>query len=323
MSGAPPAEERPLRLGVSSCLLGQEVRFDGGHKRDRFVTEALGRFAEWVPVCPELESGMGVPRPAMRLVRQGGQLRMREVVSGRDHTRRMQRFSAQRARALRGLELCGYVLKKDSPSCGMMRVKVYGAKRAAKRAGRGLYASALMEVFPNLPVEDEGRLDDPRLRENFIERAFAYRRLRRLFRGRWSNGQVVVFHTAHELQLMAHSPAAYRELGRTVAGLEGTPRAAFREGYQAGFMAALAHMASPGRNAHVLQHAAGHLEKLLDPASRAELAGLIEDYRRGLLPLVVPITLIAHHSRRHDVAYLRGQTFLEPHPSELMLRNHV
>jgi uncharacterized protein YbgA (DUF1722 family)/uncharacterized protein YbbK (DUF523 family) len=316
-------DERPIRLGVSSCLLGNEVRFDGGHKRDRFVTDLLGRFVEWVPVCPEIEVGMDTPRPALRLVGDGAEVRLVEIKSGRDHTKAMKRYSAQRVRGLRGLDLCGYILKKNSPSCGMTRVKVYGEKRMPTRQGRGLYASALMEAYPNLPFEDEGRLNDSKLRENFIERVFAYRRLSHLFRGRWTRVQVVAFHTAHKLQLMAHSTVAYRDLGRLVAGLKHTPRAVFREQYGRGFMEALAHVASRGRNANVLQHAAGHLRKNLDSASRAELAQLIHDYRQSLVPLVVPVTLIAHHVRHHEVEYLNGQVFLEPHPRELMLRNHV
>ncbi len=315
--------ERPIRLGVSSCLLGDEVRFDGGHKRDRFVTDLLGRFVEWVPVCPEVEVGMDIPRPALRLVGEGDSVRMVEIKSGRDHTRAMERYSARRVRALRGLDLCGYILKKDSPSCGMTRVKVYGETGMPRREGKGLYASTLMEAYPNLPFEDEGRLNDPKLRENFIERVFAYQRLSHLFRGRWTRGQVVAFHTAHKLQLMAHSTVAYRELGRLVATLKQTPRAVFRKQYESGFMEALSQLASRGRNANVLQHAAGHMKKMLNSASRGELAELIHDYRKGLVPLVVPLTLVGHHVRCQDVDYLKGQVFLEPHPKELMLRNHV
>ena len=315
--------ERPIRLGVSSCLLGNAVRYDGGHKRDGFVADLLGAFVEWVPVCPELEVGMGVPRPVLRLVRKDGEVRMLERESGRDHTRSMQRFANRRVRELRALDLCGYVLKRGSPSCGMQRVEVYGAKGTARRDGEGLYASALMRANPHLPVEDEGRLNDPLRRENFIERIFAYRRLRGLFRRRWTSGQVVAFHTAHKLQLMAHSPAAFRELGRLVASLEGVPRARFRAGYEGGFMEALAKSATRSRHATVLQHAAGRLNKRLDPLARGELAGLVHSYRRGLVPLIVPITLIRHHARRLDVETLNGQHYLEPHPGELMLRNHV
>ena len=317
------SSEPPIRLGVSSCLLGSPVRYDGGHKRDRFVTDQLGEFVEWVPVCPEVEAGLGLPRPSMRLVRIGEALRMREIRSEADHTQRMERFSHRRARALRSLELCGYVLKKDSPSCGFQRVKVYSETGMPKREGVGLFARALQQALPHLPVEDEGRLHDPKLRENFIERVFAYRRLRSLFAKRWTHGQVVAFHTAHKLELMAHSPAAYRTLGRLVAAVHDAPRAEFRERYEAGFMEALAKMASRGRNTNVLQHAAGYFKKRLDSAGRSELAAVIEDYSAGLIPLIVPITLVRHHARHFDAAYLDGQVYLQPHPKELMLRNHV
>jgi len=312
-----------IRLGVSSCLLGNEVRFDGGDKRDRFLTDQLGDFVEWVPVCPEVEAGFGTPRPSMRLVQEGDAIRVKESRTGRDHTRKLETWSARRARSLRPLGLSGYILKKDSPSCGMTRVKIFSEAGMPRRAGRGVFAAALLEAYPGLPVEDEGRLNDAGLRENFIERVFAYRRLRGFFRGRWMKGQLVAFHTRHKLQLMAHSPAAYRELGRLVAAPERMDRAAFRAEYETAFMAALEQRATRGRNANVLQHAAGHLKKRLDSAARTELSDLIHDYRRGTVPLVVPLVLMRHHVREHEVEYLEGQHFLEPHPKELMLRNHV
>ena len=184
MASFPGTDKHPIRLGISSCLLGNAVRYDEGHKRDRFLTDQLGRFVEWVPICPELEVGMGVPRPALRLERDGDALRLVEIASGRDHTRRMQQIAARRVRALRAANLCGYVLKRDSPSCGMQRVKVFGDEGMPKRDGQGLFAAALAEAVPSLPIEEEGRLKDPRLREDFIERVFAYRRLHSLFRGR-------------------------------------------------------------------------------------------------------------------------------------------
>jgi uncharacterized protein YbgA (DUF1722 family) len=235
----------------------------------------------------------------------------------------MRSYAARRVRSLREFDLCGYILKKDSPSCGMARVKTYAEHGMPERDGTGLFAAALMGAYPQLPIEEEGRLNDARLRESFIERVFAYRRLRNLFDGRWTGGRVVAFHTAHKLQLMAHGTADYRELGRLVAGLKDLPRAEFRERYATAFMGALAKPASPARNANVLQHAAGHLKKLIPASSRSELAELIHDHRRGLVPLVVPVMLLRHHARLHDVAYLNGQTYLEPHPKELMLRNHV
>ncbi len=231
-----------IRVGVSSCLLGEKVRYDGGHKHDRFVTDQLGRFVELVPVCPELEAGMGVPREPVRLEEGAGGLRMVEVEGSTDHTKRMLAFSGRRVRQLKSMDLCGYVLKRGSPSCGMERVRVYHATKKApvRRNGRGLFAHALIEAMPNLPVEEEGRLCDERLRENFIERVFAYRRLRDLFGGRWTVADAIRFHTVHKLQVTAHDPPGYRELGRLVAAVRSTTRAEFRRHYEARFMAALA-----------------------------------------------------------------------------------
>jgi len=311
-----------IRIGVSSCLLGCKVRFDGGHKKDDFLVGTFGRWVEWVPVCPEVEVGMGTPRESVRLVREGSVVRMVAPKSGRDWTDEMRSYARARVAELERKELCGYVLKKDSPSCGMERVKVYGAGMPT-RSGRGVFAEALLERFPNLPVEEEGRLCDPHLRDNFVERVFAYRRLRSFFRGRWTVGGLVAFHTAHKLQLMAHAPAAYAALGRLVAGAKAAPREELRARYEEAFMQGLRVIATAKRNTNVLQHILGYFKTLLDPASRAELLGLIGEYHRGLVPLVVPITLIRHYVRLHGVAYLAGQTYLEPHPRELMLRNHV
>jgi uncharacterized protein YbgA (DUF1722 family)/uncharacterized protein YbbK (DUF523 family) len=316
-------DESRIRIGISSCLLGNRVRYDGGHKRDRFLDDVLGPFVEWVPVCPEVEVGMGIPRESVRLVRLGDDVRMIAERSGTDHTEAMRRYTSKKLHALASLDLCGYVLKKDSPSCGMERVRLYGEKGQAERRGRGMFAAALLERFPHLPVEEEGRLGDAVLRESFIERIFAYRRLRDFFRGRWTVGGLVAFHTAHKLQLMAHAPKAYAELGRLVAGASRMDRTALRDRYVDEFMTALEVKCTPRRHVNVLQHIAGYFRKDLDPAVRQEIATLIEDYRSGLVPLVVPLTLIRHYVRRLGVAYLQGQHYLEPHPKELMLRNHV
>lgn len=312
-----------MRVGVSSCLLGLEVRFDGGHKRARFVTDELARFVEFVPVCPEVESGMPIPRPTVRLVREGDEIRLREVQSGSDHTDSMRAFSQRRVESLRAAGLCGYILKKDSPSCGAMRVKVYSEAGMPRRDGMGMFAEALARAFPNLPIEEEGRLNDAPLRENFIERIFAHHRMRAHFDRAWTSAEMVAFHTAHKLQVMAHSPQGYRELGRLVAGHADMDRGEFERAYCTGFMESLRCLATPGRHTNVLQHAAGFLKKHLDAASRAELVEVFEDYRLGLIPLSVPITLLRHHVRVHRIGYLAGQVYLEPHPKELMLRNHV
>jgi uncharacterized protein YbgA (DUF1722 family)/uncharacterized protein YbbK (DUF523 family) len=312
-----------IRIGISACLLGEPVRFDGGHKKDAFLTDVLAPHVEWVPVCPEVEVGMGTPRETLRLVRDKGQIRMVTTRSGIDYTDAMRTWAAGRVRTLAGEDLDGYVLKKDSPSCGMERVKVYGGEGPGVRDGRGLFAEALLERLPLLPVEEEGRLCDPRLRENFIERVFAYRRLKDLFGSRWSIGALVRFHTAHKMALLAHSTTAYQELGRLVARAAGLPRAELRGRYETLFMGTLSLPATTRRHTNVLSHMAGHLKDKLDPASRQELAASIEEYRQGLVPLVVPLTLIAHYVRVHRIEYLAGQTYLQPHPRELMLRNHV
>ena len=315
--------ESRIRIGISACLLGDQVRYDGGHKRDGFLADVLGPLVEWVKVCPEVEIGLGTPRESIRLTEENGRIRLLTVKTGIDHTDAMTAYAAQRTKAFAGADLCGYVLKKDSPSCGMTRVKVYRSNGPPARTGVGLFAAALLARLPQLPVEEEGRLQDPRLRENFIERVFAYRRLRDLFESRWTVGDLVRFHTAHKLALLAHSTAAYSRLGRLVAGAAAADREVVRARYSAGFMEALAVPATAKRHVNVLQHMVGYFKDTLDAASRAELLETIDQYRQGLLPLIVPVTLLRHHVREHDAQYLAGQAYLAPHPKELMLRNHV
>jgi uncharacterized protein YbgA (DUF1722 family)/uncharacterized protein YbbK (DUF523 family) len=317
------------RLGISRCLLGEEVRYDGGHKRDAYLLKTVGQFVEWVPVCPEVEAGMGTPREAIHLVSAGDgvpsgseRVRLVGVRSGEDWTAAMNRFARSRVRDLGKSDLSGYVLKKDSPSCGMERVRVHH-EGMVTRTGRGLFAEALLRAFPNLPIEEEGRLNDPALRENFIERVFAYQRVRALFGRRWRAGDLVRFHTVHKLQLLAHSRVGYTALGRLVAGMKGRPSSDVAEEYERLFMGTLARVATRGRHADVMTHIVGHLKKVIDAVDRQELLESIEEHRRGLVPLVVPITLIRHHLRRHEVPYLRDQVYLDPHPRELALRNHV
>jgi len=315
--------QRPVRIGISSCLLGEAVRFDGGHKRDAFLTDIFGRFVEWVPVCPEVECGLGTPRESMRLVRVGDGIRLLTVKTGADRTDQLLRYADERIAQLAAQDLCGFVLKKDSPSCGMARVKIYGRGTIPTKSGRGLFAAALADRCPDLPIEEEGRLSDPRLRDNFVERVFAYARLRALFDARWNHGALVRFHTAHKLTLMAHSPAAYQELGRLVAQGASLRRHDLSRQYSQGFMSALSTIATRRRHANALQHMVGYFKQRLDRTSKTELLAAIDDYARELLPLVVPMMLIRHHVRVHDVRYLAGQVYLAPHPKELMLRNHV
>lgn len=321
-----------MRIGISRCLLGDEVRWDGGHKRDAYLVDIFGPQVTWVPLCPEVESGLPVPRQTMRLEHspEGGTLvngipvRLIMPRSGGDWTDEMAGWSRQKAKALAAAHLDGFILKRDSPSCGLERVKIYGGSGGAgERKGRGIFAEALLAACPDLPVEEEGRLTDARLRENFIERVFAHARLRALFDGRWTVGDLVRFHTAHKLALLAHRPATYKALGVLVAQAKGRPRAEVRAEYIRAFMDGLRVVATPARHVNVMHHMLGHFRGLVDPGTRDELLGSIEEYRKSHVPLVVPLTLLHHYAKRHKVDYLLGQSYLQPHPRELALRNHV
>jgi uncharacterized protein YbgA (DUF1722 family)/uncharacterized protein YbbK (DUF523 family) len=313
-----------IRIGISACILGQEVRFNGGHKLNGFIKETLGAFVEFVPVCPEVDMGLGVPRETLRLV--GGKGHPPLLIapkSGSDHTSKMLRYARKKSGELDKLDLCGFIVQKGSPSCGMERVKVYPGTDGGmpRKDGRGLFTGELMERLPHLPVEEDGRLNDPILRENFIERVFAYQRLKALFSGRWSIGKLVDFHASEKLLLMAHS--SYRPLGQLVAKAKALPRAEVKESYQRLFLTALSRKTTVTKHVNVLQHVAGYFRDQLDAESRSEVHKLIEDYRRRLVPLVVPITLMRHHIRILGLDYLAKQSYLNPHPRELMLRNHV
>lgn len=316
-------DKEKIRLGVAACLLGAEVRHDGGHKRDAFLTETLGPFVEWVPVCPEVEIGLGVPRDTIHLVGDARAPRLVVAKTGEDLTRRMRRYAEAKLSELAALGLDGYVLKRASPSCGLLRVRVHPAGGAARSDGRGVYAEALVTRFPALPVEEEGRLADPAIRENFIERVFAAARWRALLRAAPRARDLVAFHAAQKFALLAHSPAHHARLGRLVAAAGGAPTCATLTEYGGLFMEALAVRATRARHANVLQRLAGVFTRRLDAPARAELADVIHGYRRGLVPLVVPLTLVRHHVRRFDVRHLADQVYLNPHPKELMLRNHV
>jgi len=316
-------ESESIRLGVSSCLLGRKVRFDGGHKRDRYLTDVIGDWVEWVMVCPEVEIGLGTPRPTIRLEGTSEHPRLVEPKSGDDFTDRMREYSVRRVDELKADNLDGYVLKRASPSCGMERVRVWSEKGMPDKKGVGIFAAELLERWPNLPVEEEGRLNDPVLRENFVERVFCRHRWRSLVRLGLTRSRLIAFHTAHKLLLRAHNEAGYRRLGVLVASFGKRPdREIFAE-YEDEFFTVLKRRASAKRHANVLQHAIGYLKKDVDPRDRRELLGLIEDYRLGLVPLIVPVTLLRHYVHRYHIDYLVGQIYLEPHPKELMLRNRV
>ena len=322
MSGDEP--ERTIRLGVSKCLLGEKIRYDGGHKLDLFLVNTLGRYAEWVPVCPEVEIGLPIPRESLRLVGDPEAPRLVAEKSGHDYTDTMQAWARTRLEQLATLNLHGFVFKKNSPSSGLFRVRVYDQHGVPARVGTGIFPREVIKHFPLLPLEEEGRLHNMQLRENFIERIFVYCRWTRLLDENPTPGGLVQFHTAHKLTMMAHSPSHYQEMGRLVAQAGKLPWTEAVETYGTLLMEGLKRLGTPGKHANVLQHLMGFLKDGLAREDKEELLGLIEDYRRGLVPLIVPLTLLQHHLRRHAVPdWVHQQVYLHPYPKELMLRNHV
>ncbi len=316
-------DAKKIRLGISTCLLGEPVRYDGGHKLDRFLTETLGQYVEYIPVCPEVECGLPVPREAMHLEGDPEAPRLVTIHSRVDLTDQMSHWAKRRVAALEKEGLMGFIFKSDSPSSGMERVKVYGGKGMAVRKGIGMFARAFIEHFPLLPVEEEGRLHDPEIRENFIERIFALARWRALLAEADGLGGLVEFHARHKLLILSHSTQSYQEMGRLVAGAKKSSLRTVLDGYQKMLMEALKLRATPKKNANVLMHMAGYFKNQLSLAEKAEMAQLIEQYRLGMIPLIVPITLIKHFVLVFDQPYLRDQYYLNPHPIELHLRNHV
>lgn len=312
-----------LRIGISACLLGRPVRYDGGHKHDRFLTDTLGRYVEYVPVCPEVECGLGVPREAMRLVGSPQSPRLVTIKTQENLTARMEQWAKKRLSELEGEGLCGFIFKSDSPSSGMERVKVYDDNGVPAKTGIGIFARRFMERFPLTACEEEGRLHDPVLRENFIERLFTYRRWRQALAEKNRLRALVDFHTRNKLLVMSHSTKHLTEMGRIVAAAKKTPLPDVVGRYQALLMEALALKATPRKHTNVLMHMLGYFKKDLDTAEKQEMLSIIEDYRMELIPLIVPMTLMGHYVRKYDKAYLKDQTYLNPHPFELRLRNHV
>jgi uncharacterized protein YbgA (DUF1722 family)/uncharacterized protein YbbK (DUF523 family) len=311
-----------IRMGVSACLLGQKVRYDGGHKQDRYITDTLGQFFDYVPVCPEVECGLPVPREAMHLADSVDDPRLVTIRTGIDHTATMKKWAEARLDELARQELSGYIFKTKSPSSGMRGVKVYIGSGPPVHRGVGIFAAAFMKRFPLLPVEDEGRLHDPALRENFVERVFVFERWREFTKSKDSLGGLVEFHARHKLLVMAHSPKHLSALGRLVGNAKRYGKD-LGDTYIETLMDGLHLIATSRKNTNVLHHIAGYFKKELSADEKHELLEVIDRYHRGLIPLVVPVTLLNHYVRKYDKPYLMDQYFLNPHPAELMLRNHV
>ena len=315
---------KPIRLGISSCLLGNEVRFDGGHKKDEFLTRQFSRYVEWVPMCPEMEIGLGVPRESLRLVAMNEQIRLVAPRSGLDHTEKMQRWTRALTSSLVESGICGFVLKKDSPSCGLDRVRVYHDKGLLHRKGQGLFASGLADRFPGLPMEEEGRLNDPRLRENFVSQVFAYRRWLDLLQDGLTRARIQRFHAQHKFLLLAHEQVGSRELGNLLGrsdrtlSLDQLGRAYFTK-----FSQVMRRTPTRRNHMNVLQHLTGYFSPRLSVGDRTELTEILHAYHQDRLPLIVPVTLIRHYVRKLEVEYLQDQFYLDPHPDELRLLNQL
>jgi uncharacterized protein YbgA (DUF1722 family)/uncharacterized protein YbbK (DUF523 family) len=312
-----------ITLGISTCLLGERVRWNGGHKLDRFLTDTFGQFVQYCPICPEAECGFGIPREPLRLVGDPHAPRLVTARTQPDHTERMLRWTRRRVRELEREDLSGFIVKGASPSCGLKGVKVYNEQGVPKASGAGLFVRVFMDHFPLLPVEDEGRLHDLSLRENFIERVFTTKRWREFLGRKRSRGALVQFHAEHKLLILSHSPGYYRRMGRLVAQGAGMPIGALYQAYQQLLVEAFRLKATPAKHYNCLQHITGYFKKQLSSDSRQELLEVIEHYREGHVPLIVPITLINHFVRLFDEPYLQQQYYLHPHPLELRLRNHA
>ena len=315
--------QTPIKIGISACLLGQEVRYNGGHAHDRFITGTLGQYVEFVPVCPEVECGLGVPRPTMHLKGEVAKPRLVVTKTGEDRTEQMVSWAEKRLDALSDEDLCGFIFKKNSPSSGMARVKVFNEKGQPVKKGRGIFAGMFMDHFPLIPVEEDGRLNDPKLREQFIEQIFAMKRWRdTLSKGR-TRGNLVDFHTRNKMLLRSHSEKLYRLMGKLVASPKSVATIELYREYETLLMGALRLMATVAKHTNVMMHMLGYFKKELSSEEKQEMLDLIESYRKGHVPLIVPLTLFSHYVRKYDQRYLQQQTYLNPHPTALKLRNHA
>lgn len=312
-----------IKLGISTCLLGERVRYDGGHKLDRFLRDTLGQYVEYVPVCPEVECGLPIPRESMHLEGDPSSPRLVTSRTHQDLTERMVQWAKKRVVELEKENLCGFIFKSDSPSSGMERVRIYNEKGMPVKKGIGIFAKIFMEHFPLLPVEDEGRLHDPKLRENFIERIFTLKRWRDMLAKKPNLGNLVKFHTQHKFLILSHSPKHEQSMGRLVAKAKGMPLKEAFEQYQRLLMEALKLKTTPKKHANVLMHMMGYFKDQLSSDEKQELLEIINHYREGYIPLIVPVTLIQHYVRKYNQPYLKEQVYLNPHPLELQLRNHV
>jgi uncharacterized protein YbgA (DUF1722 family)/uncharacterized protein YbbK (DUF523 family) len=315
--------DEKIKLGVSACLMGEPVRWNGGHSKDRYLTDILGQYVEYVPVCPEVECGMGVPRETLRLVGDPDNPNLVTSKTNIDHTQKMTQWAKKRVKELEKENLCGFVFKKKSPSSGLFRVPVRTSKGMPQKKGQGIFARVFTEHFPLVPVEEDGRLNDSKLRETFIEQIFTLMRWRETLSKKKSMGNLVDFQTRHKLMMMSHSPNHMRVMGKLVAGGKALDIKDVFTQYEILLLWVLSLKTTLKKNINVLQHIMGYFKKQLSPDEKQELLEIIGSYRQEHVPLIVPVTLLNHYVRKYQQPYLAQQVYLNPHPIALKLRNHV
>lgn len=312
-----------IKLGISSCLLGNAVRYDGSHKLDRFLRDTMGRYVEYIAVCPEVECGMGVPREALRLEGNPAAPRLVTSQTRKDKTQLMISWAQRRLPQLAYENICGFIFKSGSPSSGMERVTVYDDRGMPSKAGAGIFARLFVEYFPLLPVEDEERLHNLEIRENFIARLFTLNRWRNIKNAKSSRSFLVDFHTRHKFLILSHSFKHYTAMGKLVATPKKLKFSDLISEYEMLLMEAMKLKSTLRKNTNVLQHITGYFKKVLSPDEKKEMLEIIDQYKRGLLPLIVPVTLINHYARRYEQKYLKDQIYLSLQHPELQMRNHV
>lgn len=309
-----------LKLGVSSCLLGEKVRYDGQHKLDHYIADIISQFADFVPVCPEVECGLPIPREAMHLAGDASAPRLITIRSHVDHTDRMLLWATEKVKKLDDAGLDGFIFKSKSPSSGRYNVKIYGSGGIPVKNGIGLFARRVIEAMPLLPVEEDGRLNDPVLRENFIDKVLTYHRWREYENNDGSPHGLVVFHSRHKYLLMAHSPAGLTAAGRIVAGLSGGTMQAVRREYLLALMRVMENKVTVSKQRNVMQHILGYFKKQLDSFEKQEMLELIDNYAAGICPWLVPVTMLRHYARKYGHEFLIQQYYLNPSLSELRMK---
>ena len=311
------------KIAISACLLGAEVRFNGGHKESRLCSQALSEHFDFVPLCPEVAIGLGIPRQPIRLVGDSAKPQaVGSVDSTLDVTHALHDYGASMAAT--HTDICGYIFMQKSPSCGLERVKVYqDGGRPAELSGRGIYANAFCAAHPDLPAEEDGRLNDPVLRENFLTRVYAYSAWQDLLKAGLTRRSLTEFHARYKYLLMAHHPVQYKTLGNLLGSLGKNPPQAIAGQYFSELMQALKQCATRRTHSNVLRHLSGYLKKSISAADKQEMQQIIDQYLHGIVPLVVPLTLLKHHFRLHPDPYIARQVYLQPHPENLSLRNAI